>query len=60
VVRRFAEERNAAEPFAEWMKRVGGPDKIADGLRDLDMIPTPEEDETGPFVAEVAESECAT
>ena len=68
VVRRFAEERNAAEPFAEWMKRVGGPEKIADGLRDLDVIPTPEEDEayftdydeTGPFVAEVAESECAT
>jgi hypothetical protein len=50
------------------MKRVGGPEKIADGLRDLDVIPTPEEDEayftdydeTGPFVAEVAESECAT
>ena len=68
VVRRFAEEHNAAEPFAEWMKRVGGPEKIADGLRDLDVIPTPEEDEayftdydeTGPFVAEVAESECAT
>jgi hypothetical protein len=68
VVRRFAEERNAAEPFSEWMKRVGGPEKIADGLRDLDVIPTPEEDEayftdydeTGPFVAEVAESECAT
>ena len=68
VVRRFAEERNAGEPFAEWMNRVGGAGKIADGLRDLDVIPTPEEDEayftdfdeTGPFVAEVAESECAT
>jgi len=68
VVRRFAEERNAGELFATWMNRVGGASKIADGLRDLDVIPTPEEnegyftdyDETGPFVADVAESECAT
>ncbi len=68
VVRRFAEERHAGELFATWMNRVGGASKIADGLRDLDVIPTPEEnegyftdyDETGPFVADVAESECAT
>lgn len=68
VVRRFAEERNAGELFATWMNRVGGASKISDGLRDLDVIPTPEEneayftdyDETGPFVADVAESECAT
>lgn len=68
VVRRFAEERLAGEPFADWMRRIGGPTKIADGLRDLDDVPTPEEnpeyftdfDETGPFVAQIAESECAT
>jgi len=68
VVRRFAEERLAGEPFADWMRRIGGPSKIADGLRDLDDVPTPDEnpeyftdfDETGPFVAQIAESECAT
>ncbi len=40
---------------------------IADGLRDLDVFPDPAEhpeyyadyDETGPFTAEVGESECA-
>jgi hypothetical protein len=40
----------------------------ADTLRHLDIVPTPEDapefyvdfDETGPYVAEVAESECAT
>ena len=68
VVRRFADERLAGEPFADWLKRIGGPSKVADGLRDLDEVPTPEDspeyftdyDETGPFVAQIAESECAT
>jgi hypothetical protein len=68
VVRRFADERLAGEPFSDWLKRIGGPSKVADGLRDLDDVPTPDEnpeyftdyDETGPFVAQVAESECAT
>ena len=67
VVRRFASEREAGETFATWLGRVGGPKAIADGLRDLDHFPTPEEgpdfftdyDETGPFSAEVGDSECA-
>ena len=46
----------------------GGAKAIAADLKDLDNFPTPEEapeyyvdfDETGPYVAEVGESECAT
>jgi sulfite reductase (ferredoxin) len=67
VVRRFAGEREAGETFATWLARVGGPKAVADDLRDLDHFPTPEEgpefftdyDETGPFSAEVGDSECA-
>ncbi|MEO7730224.1 MAG: nitrite/sulfite reductase, partial [Kofleriaceae bacterium] len=67
VVRRFADERTAGETFRTWMDRVGGATAVADGLRDLDVFPHPDEhpeyyadfDETGPFVAEVGESECA-
>jgi hypothetical protein len=41
---------------------------VAEGLRDLDEIPTPDEapdfyvdfDETSPFAVTVTESECAT
>jgi sulfite reductase (ferredoxin) len=68
VIRRFAEERDAGESFRGWMDRSGGATAIADGLRDLDFFPSPEDgpefyadyDETGPFVAEIGESECAT
>jgi sulfite reductase (ferredoxin) len=68
VVRRYDAERNPGEPFQEWLARVGGAAKVAEGLRDLDQVPTPDEapdffvdfDETAPFVPEVAESECAT
>jgi sulfite reductase beta subunit-like hemoprotein len=68
VVRRFAGERSAGESFRDWMERVGGPSAVADGLRDLDSFPSPDEepafyadyDETGPYVAEVGDSECAT
>ena len=68
VVRRFAEERDATETFATWLTRVGGASAVAEGLRDLDDIPTPETSpdffvdygEVGPYVANVAESECAT
>jgi hypothetical protein len=50
------------------MDRAGGATAIAEGLKDLDFFPSPEEapefyadfDETGPFVAEIGESECAT
>ena len=68
VVRRFADERKAGERFHEWMDRVGGVGEVAAGLKDLDQFPTPDEDpeyyvdydETGPYVAEIGESECAT
>jgi sulfite reductase (ferredoxin) len=67
VVGRFAAERSAGETFAAWLDRVGGPSAVADGLRDLEAFPTPQErpdyyvdyDETGPYVAEVGAGECA-
>jgi sulfite reductase beta subunit-like hemoprotein len=67
VVRRFNDERSAGEAFRSWMERVGGATAVADGLRDLDVFPDPAEhpeyyadyDETGPFSAEIGESECA-
>ena len=67
VVRRFAEERSAGEHFRGWMDRVGGAAAVALGLKELDYFPSPEEapefyadfDETGPFVADIGESECA-
>ena len=68
VVRRFADERQAGERFIDWMGRSGGVAEVAAGLKDLDQFPTPDEgpeyyvdyDETGPYVAEIGESECAT
>jgi sulfite reductase (ferredoxin) len=68
VVRRFNDERQAGETFRSWMERVGGAKEIAEGLKDLDAFPTPEEapefyvdyGETGPYIAETGESECAT
>jgi len=68
VVSQFAGSRKAGETFSEWLIRSGGAGAIADTLRHLDIVPTPEDapefyvdfDETGPYVAEVAESECAT
>jgi sulfite reductase beta subunit-like hemoprotein len=68
VVGRFADEREAGEKFATWLERSGGATGVGATLKDLDVFPTPEEapdlyvdfDETGPYVAEVGESECAT
>ncbi len=68
VVRRFADERDAGESFRTWLTRAGGAKAVAEGLRDLDQFPTPEDgpefyvdyDETGPYVAETGASECAT
>lgn len=68
VIRRFAEERDAAETFDAWLARSGGAKTVAEGLKDLDHFPTPDEapdfyvdfDETSPFTAAVGESECAT
>jgi sulfite reductase (ferredoxin) len=68
VVEQFAGERDAGETFSSWLERAGGAAAIGKTLVDLDEFPTPEEapdyyvdfDETGPYVAEVGDSECAT
>ncbi len=68
VIARFNEERQPGEVFRAWMDRVGGAKAIAAGLADLDEFPTPDAapdfyvdyGETGPYVAETGESECAT
>ncbi|QXC62689.1 nitrite/sulfite reductase [Aquihabitans sp. G128] len=68
VVRRFSTEREAGESFRSWMDRSGGVKTLGAELKDLDEFPTFEEApdfyvdyaETGPYVAEVGESECAT
>ena len=67
VIRRFADERQAGESFRSWMDRSGGASAIGAALKDLDVFPTYEENpdfyvdygETGPFTAEVGDSECA-
>jgi hypothetical protein len=66
-VGRFAAEREAAETFAAWLARAGGPAAVAEGLADLAEFPSPADapgwyvdyDETGPFNAEIGLSECA-
>jgi sulfite reductase beta subunit-like hemoprotein len=68
VVRRFNDEREAGEAFRSWLDRSGGAKAVAETLRDLDKFPLPDEapeyyvdfGETGPYVAETGESECAT
>lgn len=68
VVGKFASERSAGETFSDWLGRSGGAAGVGTLVRDLDAFPTPEEnpdyyvdfDETGPYVAEVGDSECAT
>src|SRR3954463_13878853 len=68
VVRRFNDEREVGEVFRSWLDRVGGAKAVAAGLKELDEFPLPEDapeyyvdyDETGPYVAETGESECAT
>ena len=68
VVEQFAGERDAGETFSSWLERAGGAAAVGATLVDLDEFPTPEEapdyyidfDETGPYVAEVGDSECAT
>jgi sulfite reductase beta subunit-like hemoprotein len=68
VVRRFANERVAGERFNDWLGRAGGAAAVGAELKHLDEWPTPDEaadfyvdyDETGPYVAEVGDSECAT
>ena len=68
VVGRFASERSAGENFADWLTRAGGAAKVGETLKELDVFPDPDSapdyyidfDETGPYVAETGESECAT
>jgi sulfite reductase (ferredoxin) len=68
VVGRFANEREAGETFTKWLERSGGAGEVGKELKDLDNFPSPEEapdyyvdfDETGPYVADVGASECAT
>ena len=68
VIRRFAAERAAGENFRTWLDRVGGAVTVGRELRELDAFPAFEDDpdfyvdygETGPYVAEVGASECAT
>jgi sulfite reductase beta subunit-like hemoprotein len=68
VVQRYTDERQAGETFTSWLDRSGGASGVGSTLKDLDVFPTPEEapefyvdfDETGPYVAEIGESECAT
>ena len=68
VVEQFAGERDAGETFSDWLERSGGAAGRGHDPDDLDEFPTPEEapdyyvdfDETGPYVAEVGDSECAT
>jgi len=67
VIRRFNDERTAGETFQGWLARSGGATAVAEGLRDLDNVPMPDDDpdffvdygETGPFSGEVGDSECA-
>ncbi len=68
VIRRFAGERNAGEKFRSWLDRSGGAAGVAAELKELDQFPAFEDNpdfyvdfgETGPYVAEIGESECAT
>src|SRR4051794_8306136 len=68
VVGRYAAERNAGEAFGSWLDRVGGAKAIGTELKELDVFPLPDEapdfyvdyDETGRYVVETGESECAT
>ena len=68
VVQRFADERNAGETFSGWLTRSGGAAKVGEPLKALDVFPDPatdpdfyiDFDETGPYVSEIGESECAT
>ena len=60
--------RRAVEKARNWLDRVGGAKEIGAELKELDSWPTPDDrpdfyidfDETGPYVAETGESECAT
>jgi len=68
VVGKYAADRQAGESFAAWLGRSGGAATVGATLVDLDEFPDPDTapdyyidfGETGPYVAEVGDSECAT
>jgi sulfite reductase beta subunit-like hemoprotein len=68
VVGKFAADRQAGESFGSWLDRSGGAAEVGKTLADLDVFPDPAEHpeffidfgETGPYVAEIGDSECAT
>ena len=68
VIRRFAQERVAGETFRTWLDRSGGASGVGSTLKELDAFPAFEDNpdfyidygETGPYVAEIGQSECAT
>jgi len=68
VVGRFAAERADGETFAGWLARSGGAAAVGADLADLAKLPAPtaapdlyvDYGETGPYVVEVGDSECAT
>ncbi len=68
VIGRFASEREAGESFRSWLDRSGGAAALGREMGHLDEFPTPEAGpeyyvdygETGPYVAEIGDSECAT
>jgi sulfite reductase (ferredoxin) len=67
IVGRFASERDAGETFTAWLARAGGAKDVGDSVKELDSFPSPDiapdfyvdYDETGPYVAEVGDGECA-
>jgi len=68
VIRRFAAERQAGQTFRSWLDSAGGAGAIGSSLKELDAFPAFEDNpdfyidfgETGPYVAEIGASECAT
>jgi sulfite reductase (ferredoxin) len=68
VVGKFAAGRSAGETFTAWLERSGGAKSVGEGLKYLDVFPTPEEGpefyvdygETGPYLKSIGASECAT
>ena len=67
VVERYSTERNFGEDFNAWLTRAGGADQLGSALAELDKFPTFDENadyyvdfgETGPYEANIGDSECA-
>ncbi|MFM7065049.1 MAG: nitrite/sulfite reductase, partial [Actinomycetes bacterium] len=67
VVEQYSTERSYGEDFNSWLVRAGGAGALGTALAELDRFPTFDEnadyyvdfDETGPYEANVGDSECA-